>query len=102
MDDPDSLAHWVHWVVFNIPADIKQWPSENIDKVINGNNNWEKTGYGGPCPPIGNEHHYVFVLYALDTFLNLPEGSSASQVRVAMKGHVLEQTQIIGLFRRTK
>jgi len=50
MDDPDSSALWVHWVVFNIPANINQWPSENIDKAIDGNNSWAKPGYGGPCP----------------------------------------------------
>jgi len=68
---------------------------------IDGNNSWARSGYGGPCPPAGKDHHYVFVLYALDNFLNLPKGSTAAQVREAIKGHVLGQTQIIGLYRRS-
>jgi Raf kinase inhibitor-like YbhB/YbcL family protein len=95
-DDPDaSSGTWVHWVGYDIPvgAQIK----ENSAPGTQGINDFKKKGYGGPCPPSG-KHRYYFKLYALDTKLNLPEGQTKAQVEQAMKGHVLAQDELIGLF----
>ena len=98
VDDPDApMGTWVHWVVWNIkPADrIK----ENSVPGEQGINDFGKHDYGGPCPPSGT-HRYFFKLYALDTELSLPGSSKKSDVEKAMKGHVLAQTQLIGLYKK--
>lgn len=104
MDDPDApIGVWVHWVVFNIPSHIRAWTFDNMNPPqgsVAGNNTWGVTGYGGPCPPPGKNHHYIFALYALDTSLSLPEASTANEVREAIKGHILGQTKLIGLYSR--
>ena len=102
-DDPDAPnGTWVHWVLFNIPTTVISL-EENIqhfpENVKQGNNSWNRTGYGGPCPPSGT-HRYFFKLYALDTMLNLPEGSNKSTIETAMKNHVLEQASLIGKYAR--
>ena len=111
VDDPDvpkevnPAQMWDHWVVFNIPVSVGNLEIEEGKEPngIGGNNSWEKTGYGGPCPPTEyepTEHRYFFKLYALDTMLDLPEGAVKKDVEVAMDGHVLEQTELIGKFDR--
>jgi Raf kinase inhibitor-like YbhB/YbcL family protein len=105
-DDPDApMGTWVHWVLFNIPADIKDLPtSVPPQKVIesgakHGINDFRKFGYGGPCPP-GGTHRYYFKLYALDTELELEPGITKAQLLKAMEGHILAQGQLMGRYKR--
>lgn len=99
MDDPDAPSGlWVHWVVFNIPASTTEFKEDINDTLKNeqmGKNSWGKARYDGPCPPSGT-HRYVFHLYALDDFLNVAGGITAAQLREAMRGHIIAQTQLIG------
>src|SRR3989338_2420563 len=99
-DDPDApVGTWDHWVVFNIPATITEIPKGTEPKCVEGRNSWGKTGYGGPCPPSGT-HRYFFKLYALDTTLNLPEGSTKKQIETAMQGHILAKAELMGTYKR--
>jgi Raf kinase inhibitor-like YbhB/YbcL family protein len=101
-DDPDAPAGtWVHWVLFNIPANQYELPERAAPGLgIQGKNDFRKLGYGGPCPPMGKPHRYYFKLYALDTILNLPTGSTKAEVEKAMQGHILGQGQLIGKYGR--
>lgn len=99
-DDPDApVGTWDHWVVFNIPPATKQIPQDTEPNGAPGKNSWGRTGYGGPCPPSGT-HRYFFRLYALDTTLNLPQGSTKKQIEAAMQGHILAKAELIGLYKR--
>ncbi len=112
VDDPDApdpnapKMTWVHWVVYNIPADVDALP-ENIGKqgmpreAKDGANDWKRGGYGGPCPPIGT-HRYFFKLYALDTVLPDIGRATKAQLLDAMKGHVLSETQLVGTYKKKK
>jgi len=99
MDDPDAPGGtWVHWVAFDFP------PTDVIEKGnfllgIGGNNSWDTTGYGGPCPPSGT-HRYFFKLFALEGTLELPQGSTKEEVLAAMEGLVLDQTELMGKYTR--
>jgi len=96
MDDPDApVGTWVHWIVYNIPATTT---SINEDSVpgTQGVNSWGRSDYGGPCPPSG-QHRYVFKLYALDTNLDLTNPDK-TVLENEMQGHIIGQTQLIGLF----
>ena len=105
-DDPDApMGTWVHWVLFNLPAQAKDL-AENIppDKTLpdgakQGTNDFRRIGYGGPCPPSGT-HRYFFKIYALDTELDLEAGASKRQLLKAMDGHILAQGQLIGKYKR--
>lgn len=106
VDDPDApMGTWVHWVIFNIPAQTTGLP-ENVppkdslpDGAIQGRNDFRNIGYGGPCPPSGT-HRYFFKLYALDTALQLKAGSSKADVLKAMKGHLVGEGQLMGRYSR--
>ena len=110
VDDPDApdpaapQRTWVHWVLYNIPAASMRLPEAVAARALpagtrEGRNDWGRTGYGGPCPPIGR-HRYFFKLYALDTELpDLREPDKASLER-AMRGHVLAQGQLIGTYQK--
>jgi Raf kinase inhibitor-like YbhB/YbcL family protein len=110
VDDPDApdpakpRMIWVHWVLYNIPADVGSLPegageTELPGGTLQGLNDWKRAGYGGPCPPIGN-HRYFHKLYALDTVL--PELTYPTKARLekAMEGHVLSRAELIGLYQR--
>ncbi len=107
MDDPDApVGTWVHWVLFDLPADTKEL-SEGVAKqeqlsngARQGRNDFGKIGYGGPCPPPGKPHRYFFKLYALDSKLNLKAGATKADVERAMKGHILAQAELIGKYGR--
>ncbi|CEG59725.1 YbhB/YbcL family Raf kinase inhibitor-like protein [Legionella micdadei] len=102
VDDPDAPGGtWDHWVLFNIPAAVKQLPEGSVkpEGALDGKNSWGSLGYRGPCPPSG-VHHYHFKLYALDSTLNLPSGVGKQAVMQAMKGHILGSTELIGLYRK--
>jgi Raf kinase inhibitor-like YbhB/YbcL family protein len=103
VDDPDAPAGtWDHWIIFNIPKLTTHFP-EHLTKLpqgaLAGKNSWDKTNYGGPCPPSG-QHRYVFTLYALNAALTLPVGASKAQIEVAAKEHMLAKTQLIGVYQR--
>jgi len=107
MDDPDApVGTWVHWVLFDLPADTREL-AEGVakqDQLANGarqgRNDFGKIGYGGPCPPQGNPHRYFFKLYALDAKLNLKAGASKADAERAMKGHLLAQAELMGRYGR--
>ena len=105
-DDPDApMGTWVHWVLFNLPADTKEL-AENIppeETLTNGAkqgiSDFGRIGYGGPCPPSGT-HRYFFKIYALDIELDLESGANKHQLLMAMEGHILGQGQLIGKYKR--
>lgn len=106
MDDPDAPGGtWVHWVLYNIPADARTLPEDlpvtgkNIDPkaIYVGTNSWGAIGYGGPCPPSGT-HRYSFKFYALDTVISLLPGATKEQVLREMDGHILAQSELMGTF----
>ena len=101
VDDPDAPAGtWVHWVVWNISPDTKEMKESSVPEgAQQGVNDFRKHEYGGPCPPSGT-HRYFFKLYALDTMLNLGSKAKKSDLEQAMKGHILEKTELVGRFRR--
>jgi len=106
-DDPDApRGTWVHWVLFNLPANTTELAAGvPTDKVLpsgakQGTNDSKEIGYGGPCPPKGKPHRYYFKVYALDAELNLPEGSTKQEVEAAMKGHILAQGELMGKYGR--
>lgn len=99
MDDPDAPnGYWVHWVLFNIPPDTVEL-AENSSPLnaVKGTTSFGRTGYGGPCPPAG-EHRYFFKLFALDTSLNLDQKVTKEGMESAMKGHVISQAELVGLY----
>jgi len=105
-DDPDAPAGiWVHWVMWNIPADANEL-AENIQPVKElpdgsrqGVNDSREYGYGGPCPPRG-VHRYYFKIYALDTMLDLPDETTKQKLLDAMKGHILAEGSLMGKYQR--
>ena len=106
VDDPDApVGTWVHWVLFNLPADTHSLPEglpaeEAVASGLQGINGWKELGYGGPCPPQGSTHRYFFKLYALDTALDLEAGISKAEVEKAMAGRILGQGQLVGRYGR--
>lgn len=106
-DDPDApRGTWVHWVLFNLPPQSGELEEglPTVDTLANGakqgTNDFGKVGYGGPAPPGGKPHRYFFKLYALDTVLDLPAGATKAELVDAMKGHVLAEGQLMGIYRR--
>jgi len=107
--DKDSwIVHFVHWTIYNIPADKRELPEgipkqeQLSDGSRQGKTDFDKVGYGGPCPHGKSIHHYGFVLYALDTKLSLPGGATAKEIQKAMNGHILEQNELVGRYQRSK
>ncbi len=105
MEDPDVPKHirpdgmWDHWIIFNIPPNIKKIEENKSPQGTYGKNTFRKLTYGGPCPP-DKEHRYFFKLYALDIKLNLLEGSSKQELINTMKSHIIEKTELIGRYNR--
>lgn len=100
MDDPDApMGTFDHWIAWNIPPQTVNL-GEGSSLPNQGKNGFGNQSYGGPCPPKGNPHRYFFKLYALDTKLNLPAGSSKGAVESAMKGHILEEASLVGTYQR--
>ena len=106
-DDPDApVGTWVHWLLWNLPSSAHNLP-QGVEKKAQldsggqqGQNDFRKTGYGGPCPPPGKPHRYFFKLYALDTLLKLGASSAKPDLERAMQGHVLEQAEYVGRYGR--
>ncbi|WP_448873887.1 YbhB/YbcL family Raf kinase inhibitor-like protein [Desulfobulbus propionicus] len=106
-DAPDPKAPkmtWVHWVLYNLPPECTGLP-EDVERTglpagtKNGLNDWRRTGYGGPCPPIGR-HRYFFRLYALDTVLPDMGKPTRAEVEKAMHGHILAEAELMGTYQR--
>jgi len=108
VDDPDApdpaapRMTWVHWVLYNMPPSATGL-AEAIDEnalpqgTKGGLNDWHRTGYGGPCPPVGR-HRYFHKLYALDVELPDLGRPTKTQVEQAMQGHILEQAVLMGTY----
>jgi Raf kinase inhibitor-like YbhB/YbcL family protein len=110
VDDPDApdpaapRMTWVHWVLYNLPtgtAELPQGiaPGALPTGTLEGLNDWKRTGYGGPCPPIGR-HRYFFKLYALDKVLPDLRWPTKPMLERAMQGHVLGQATLIGTYQK--
>lgn len=101
VDDPDApMGTWVHWLVYNIPVSIAKIDAKNLPKEAKqGMTDFGKVGWGGPCPPSGT-HRYFFKLYAIDKVLDLPDGATKSQLEQAIRDHIIEKTELIGLYKR--
>ena len=110
VDDPDApdpaapKRTWVHWVLYNLPPDSTGL-AEGVGGddlppgTLEGTNDWKRTGYGGPCPPVG-EHRYVHKLYALDCVLPDLKHPTKAALEKAMEGHVLAKAEVIGLYEK--
>jgi Raf kinase inhibitor-like YbhB/YbcL family protein len=121
-DDPDApMGTWSHWVVVNLPPEAKalkkavppeqtispafveglESSDETVVPTTQGQNDFGKLGYGGPCPPSGT-HRYFFRLYALDTRLDLPSKATRADVLKAVAGHILAEGRLIGKYARSR
>ena len=103
VDDPDSPSGtWVHWTVWNIePLVTDILEATTPDGVVEGITSFGDQGYGGPCPASGT-HRYFFKVYALDTKLNLSEEADKTELFEAMKGRILDEAELIGLYTRDR
>jgi len=106
-DDPDAPgdAPYVHWLMYDIPANMTGFESVSKDGRLpngaaQGKNSRGETGYTGPCPPGGETHTYVMRVYALDSVLGLEPGASRRELEEAMAGHVLAAGELRGTFGR--
>ncbi|MFQ5993662.1 MAG: YbhB/YbcL family Raf kinase inhibitor-like protein [Acidiferrobacterales bacterium] len=110
VDDPDApdpaapQMVWVHWVLYNIPPNTTGLPeavrsSDLASGTREGLNDWKRTGYGGPCPPVGR-HRYFHKLYALDVTLPDLGQPTKGALEKAMQGHILERAELIGTYQR--
>ena len=107
VDDPDAPAgNWTHWVLWNLPASAKGL-AEGVSKTATlqdgsqqGINDFRKTGYNGPCPPVGKPHRYYFKLFALDAKLRLQAEAGKRELEASMKGHILGQAEWMGHYKR--
>ena len=113
IDDPDApdpaapKMTWVHWVLYNLPPDAtgfaagKSRPSDLPPGTREGLNDWQREGYGGPCPPIGR-HRYVHKLYALDVVLPVLRPATKAALEMAMQGHILAKGELVGYYKKKK
>jgi Raf kinase inhibitor-like YbhB/YbcL family protein len=106
MHDPDARSgDFTHWLVFNIPATRSELPEDSphsgdlTDGTLQGKNDFDRIGYGGPNPPSGEPHRYRFELFALDDTIPLEPGAARATVEQAMKGHILAHTELMGRYR---
>jgi Raf kinase inhibitor-like YbhB/YbcL family protein len=110
VDDPDApdpaapKTTWVHWVLYNMPATATGLPERGKPLPagsLEGLNDWQRTGYGGPCPPIGR-HRYFFKLYALDTELADLARPTKARLEQAMQDHVVARAELIGTYQKQR
>jgi Raf kinase inhibitor-like YbhB/YbcL family protein len=110
VDDPDApdpaapKMTWVHWVLVNLPPGTRALaegvkPASLPQGTVEGLNDWKRTGYGGPCPPIGR-HRYFFRLYALDRVIGGLPHPTRAQVDAAMRGHVMAAGELVGTYEK--
>lgn len=111
VDDPDApdprapKMTWVHWVLYNIPPDTTGLPESATSADLphgteEGLNDWKRTGYGGPCPPIGR-HRYFHKLYALDSVIKDMDKPTKAKVEAAMDGHIIAKTELLGTYEKS-
>lgn len=107
VDDPDAPAgNWNHWTMWNLPSSLRGLPegvgkdAQLSDGSEQGENDFGKTGYNGPCPPKGKPHRYYFKLFALGTNLELKAGAKKKGLEAAMEGHILAQAEWMGKYGR--
>lgn len=108
VDDPDApdpaapRMTWVHWLLYNLPPE-SQGLAEGIRALppgtLEGVNDWRRTGYGGPCPPVGR-HRYFHKLYALDTVLPDLGRPTKAALEKAMQGHILDHAELLGTYQK--
>ena len=112
VDDPDApdpaapKMVYVHWVLYDIPTSVASIDESGEPRVVKagarqGKNDWSRTGYGGPCPPIGR-HRYFFKLYALDAMLGDLRTPTKKDLEKAMQGHILATAELMGTYDRGK
>jgi Raf kinase inhibitor-like YbhB/YbcL family protein len=112
VDDPDApdpkapKTVWVHWLLYNLPAGTGGLPEGTTFRDLpsgtkEGLNDWIRTGYGGPCPPIGR-HRYFFKLYALDTQLEFGDHPTKAELEAAIRGHLIESCELMGTYKKAK
>jgi Raf kinase inhibitor-like YbhB/YbcL family protein len=112
VDDPDApdpknpRMTWVHWVLYNLPASTAGLPEKIAAAdlpagALQGLNDWKRTGWGGPCPPVGR-HRYFFKLYALDAVLPDLRAPTKAQLEAKMDGHVLAGAELVGTYEKGK
>jgi len=109
VDDPDApdpaapKMTWVHWVLYDLPASVHDLPEGGNTPAgaRDGANDWQRIGYGGPCPPIGR-HRYFFKLYALDAVLGDLRRPTKAQLLAAMQPHVLAQAELVGTYEKQR
>lgn len=105
IDDPDA-GGFVHWLIYNLPASTRSLPAAEptqarlADSSLQGRNDFPGIGYSGPCPPGHSDHHYRFVVYAVDTMLPLQSGATKGQVEDALKGHIVARGKLTGRYSR--
>ncbi len=110
IEDPDApdpnapLMTWIHWILYNLSPNITNLPegvtSTNIPQgAKEGINSWNRSDYGGPCPPIG-KHRYFHKLYALDTLLTERDNPTKDELESAIAGHILAQTELVGTYKK--
>lgn len=110
-DDPDApdpqapTMTYVHWVLYDIPSSVSSFGEGGSTHlptgVREGRNDWKRTGWGGPCPPIGR-HRYFFKLYALDAMLGDLGAPTKAALEKAMQGHIVAQGELIGTYQKRK
>lgn len=110
VDDPDApdprapQRRWVHWVLYNIPASAEELPEDVSPRdlppgTLEGLNDWIRTGYGGPCPPVGR-HRYFFKLYALDSWLPDLDEPRAGDLEPELKRFLIERAELVGTYEK--
>lgn len=112
VDDPDApdpqapKMTWVHWVLYNLPPNTAGLPEgatsgDLPDGTLEGVNDWKRTGYGGPCPPIGR-HRYFHKLYALDMVMDDMKRPDKAKIEAAMQGHILARGELVGTYQKVR
>jgi len=109
MDDPDAPGgRFTHWLIYNLDTGARGLP-EGVEKIerpangaggIQGKNDFGDSGYGSPCPPAGNAHHYDFALIYLDALIELESGASKDEMVNAVKGHELGRSSFTATYQR--
>jgi Raf kinase inhibitor-like YbhB/YbcL family protein len=108
VDDPDApdpaapKMTWVHWVLYDLPPETRSIPESARAAALHaldGLNDWKRTGYGGPCPPIGR-HRYFFKLFALDLRLGNLQRPTSAQLQKAFAGHVIARAELVGTYQK--